>query len=333
MNLPQLHTKLFAWWRQHGRVLPWREKNGVAANAQIATVAGVRDAAFASYMDAQQRRDPYRVVVSEMMLQQTQVDRVLPKYQAWITKWPRIEHLAQATLADVLIFWQGLGYNRRARFLWLLAKEIVENRGGIWPETEDELRKLPGIGKYTARAIQTFAFGQHVGVVDTNVKRILQRVFAEELLTTELAFFSHADEILPSGQADPWNQALMDFGALICTAHNPKCGECPLQDLCEANVGATHIGFANYAAYLKQEAEKQKMTSKKKTSLRFEETDRYFRGRIMDELRTGSWQLDDLQVSMREKYGLIDEPRFVRLIKNLEKEGMLKKSGREVSLG
>jgi adenine-specific DNA glycosylase len=138
MNTAYIHELLFAWWKREGRVLPWREKlskKDAKATKVTQDIAVVRERAFTSYFATLTQRDPYRVVVAELMLQQTQVDRVLPKYEAWLKKWPTLADLAKATLADVLIFWQGLGYNRRARFLWLLAAEITERRHGVWPQT------------------------------------------------------------------------------------------------------------------------------------------------------------------------------------------------------
>lgn len=206
-NRTSLHSTLFSWWRKNGRVLPWREKEKKSGDTQTLEVSrhksfSVRERTFDSYFSNDVFRDPYRVVVSEVMLQQTQVDRVLPKYCEWMKKWPRIEDLAKASLAEVIIEWKGLGYNRRARFLWLLAKEI-EGRSDGWPTTEKELLKLPGIGRYTARAIMSFAFRQHVGVVDTNVKRILNRVFFEqEAFTNDSSYFDLADQILPSALSE-----------------------------------------------------------------------------------------------------------------------------------
>jgi A/G-specific adenine glycosylase len=346
-NLDTIHEHLFQWWRQTGRILPWREKislgkeNASSHSQKVPslTIFQIREKSFVEYFALTLSRDPYRVIVAEMMLQQTQVDRVLPKYKAWMEKWPKIEELAQASLSEVIIFWQGLGYNRRARFLWLLAKKITEEYGGTWPRTEVELIKLPGIGKYTARAVLSFAFGQQVGVVDTNVKRILNRIFAdsetgEQRKQSELEYFILADQILPPGQADPWNQALMDFGALICTAKSPKCDDCPLRTVCNANLYALKHGFASYADQLRQigqTGKEQRSASPKK--IRFEETNRYFRGRIMDELRLQSWEVSQLQKLVEEKYGLLDKDRFHKLLDALRTEGMLRILGNRVSLG
>lgn len=317
---------LLDWWRQNGRMLPWRRKNIPESIKNSIATELLREEAFAEYFAPELFRDPYRVVVAELMLQQTQVERVLPKYLAWMEKWPQIENLAAASLPEVLTDWQGLGYNRRARFLWLLAQEISLKRKGAWPNSEAELLSLPGIGPYTARAILSFAFGQQVGVVDTNVQRILERVFA--FTGAAKAQFVFADQILPAGQADPWNQAMMDFGALICTARNPKCPACPLANVCQVNVQAKTEGWANYAEKLAQ----QKPVKKAKQVTPFKDTDRYFRGRILDELRKGAVEQSKLAKNLEENYGLVGQDRLQKLITKLASEQMIEVSGSQISL-
>ncbi len=333
----QLHQKLFAWWSTQGRILPWREKISMEIDqAPAVDENSFREHIFATYFASSARRDPYRVVVAEMMLQQTQVDRVFQRYQAWMKKWPTVEDLAQANLSDVIIFWQGLGYNRRARFLWLLAKQITQERHGIWPTTESELRKLPGIGKYTARAVMSFAFGMQVGVVDTNVKRILQRVVdgdASDTQKSEEYYFQLADTFLPQEKADPWNQSLMDFGALICTAKRPKCEICPLQEVCQANLGARRKSFLNYADFLSwQSKQPNSQIVPKKSIPQFKDTDRFFRGRIIDQLRVNSLELRKLQNIMEHEFGLHDETRFAKLIRSLVQEGLITQEKNQVQL-
>jgi A/G-specific adenine glycosylase len=337
-NIAQLHHRLFNWWHDAGRVLPWREKEmgSTAGNATLASPLSLRDRAFQSYMAMELRRDPYRVVVAEMMLQQTQVDRVLPKYLDWMAKWPQIGDLAKAELSEVLIFWQGLGYNRRARFLWLLAKEISQKNNGIWPQTEEELLELPGIGRYTARAILSFAFGQHTAVVDTNVKRVLRRVIdgkeaAEQPTYSEREWFVFADQILPPEQADPWNQLVMDLGALVCTARGPQCEKCPVKEQCAAQQKADQLGFSTYREFLLSLPKAAKNSAKPKT--RFEDTDRFFRGRIMDTLRQAATTRQQLWQVMQDEYGLADQVRFETLLTKLAAEGLIQLSEEIVQLG
>jgi A/G-specific adenine glycosylase len=319
----QFHQILLDWWRKNGRVLPWRQKLNFSHEGRPLSADRVRDEAFVSYFAGEKGRDPYRVVVSEMMLQQTQVERVLSKYSEWMKKWPTIHDLAAAELPEVFVIWQGLGYNRRARFLWLLAQSIHEKGG--WPESEAELMQLPGIGKYTARAVLSFAFGKHVGVVDTNVSRIFCRVLGVKEKVSEKEIFALADAYLPAGQADPWNQSLMDFGALLCTGRNPKCESCPLAKMCSANTTAKQLGFAGYAAQLKA------MPPPRKKTLRFADTDRFFRGRIMDILRNGIVVRVELARQMSEQYGLPAD-RFDKLLTKLVMEKMVELKNTHVGL-
>lgn len=172
-----MRAALLDWFRDNGRDLPWRRT-----------------------------RDPYAILVSEVMLQQTQVSRVVPRWQEWLRSWPTVESLAAASRADVIRAWQGLGYNRRALALWKAARVVAE-RG--WP---DDLTELPGVGRYTADAVACFALGRPVLPVDVNVRRVLER--------SGMKF----------GPEDA--QALMDLGATVCLARVPRCGACPLADGC-----------------------------------------------------------------------------------------------------
>jgi len=348
-HLRALHHILFEWWRSAGRVLPWREKC-VEVEAQPLdpeklekNQLTLRDEAFQQYFADQLRRDPYRVVVAEIMLQQTQVDRVINKYQVWMKTWPRVQDLARAELSEILTSWQGLGYNRRARFLWLLAREIIEYHDGVWPTTEEELLKLPGIGKYTARAVMSFAFGQEVAVVDTNVKRVFRRLLEGTEtnalpVKSEREWFIWADQLLPPGQVDPWNQLVMDFGALICTAKAPKCEACPAKHFCQAQSKANQAGFATYRELLLFEKQSPSLLQPlaagiSKPQLRFKDTDRFFRGRIIDQLRASSRTEDELRQIMSEEFGLSDELRFSKLITDLIAEKLMSRHGDRLTLG
>jgi len=201
--------RLLAWYDAHGRSLPWRET-----------------------------RDPYRILVSEMMLQQTQVDRVLPKYHEWLDRYPTFEALAAARETDVVRTWYPLGYNIRPRRLHSIAREAVGKYGGRLPDDEDTLRSFKGIGAYTAGAVRSFAFGKRAAILDTNVARVLSRVFLGRDRTRQHAMDKHLWQIswtvLPRQKVFDFNQALMDFGATVCSARNPRCPPCPLRPRCQA---------------------------------------------------------------------------------------------------
>jgi A/G-specific adenine glycosylase len=201
--------RLLQWYRQHGRDLPWRKT-----------------------------RDPYRILVSEVMLQQTQVDRVLPKYQEWLERYPSFDALATAPVAEVVRTWYPLGYNIRPRRLHSIAREAVERYGGALPEDEDALRSFKGIGAYTAGAVRSFAFGKRAAILDTNVARVLRRVFVDKGARRERGMDKQLWEIsrivLPHRHVFDFNQALMDFGATLCSARKPQCLICPLTARCRA---------------------------------------------------------------------------------------------------
>lgn len=330
MNVSLFHRLLFAWFQKHGRVLPWREKPHSAEDEKFT----VREQHLATYFTNTWNRDPYKVIISELMLQQTQVDRVLPKFEAFLKQWPTVKDLAQASRKDVMIAWQGLGYNRRARFLHEMAQEIVEKYDGIFPTQERDLLKLPGIGKYTARAVQAFAYGKDVGVLDTNIQRIFSRVFfGTEFLELKKNGVSQkeleacVDQTVPRGKGDPWNQALMDFGALMCTAKSPKCETCPLQTLCVANTHAQQQKLL-YSEFLKTKPVIQQTLSR----IPFENTDRYFRGRIIDALREKSHHMLDLRNHLETNHGLTNKSRFGAIIEQLMTDKLIMIRGSIVSL-
>ncbi|HSL23464.1 MAG TPA: A/G-specific adenine glycosylase [Vicinamibacterales bacterium] len=203
----KFRVKLLAWYRAHGRDLPWRRT-----------------------------RDPYRVLVSEIMLQQTQVDRVLPKYEEWLEKFPTLEALAAADPHDVARTWYPLGYNIRPRRLHAIANEAVARYGGDLPADAEALRAFKGIGPYTAGAVLSFAFGKRAAILDTNVARVLHRVFVARGDAKAHAARKHLWElsrtVLPARHVYDFNQALMDLGATVCTARAPRCDICPLRGLC-----------------------------------------------------------------------------------------------------
>jgi A/G-specific adenine glycosylase len=204
----RVDTPLLLWYDKNARELPWRAPPGTIAP------------------------DPYRVWLSEIMLQQTTVPTVKPYFEAFTKRWPTVEALAAADDADVMTAWAGLGYYARARNLLACARAVA----GCFPETETDLRQLPGIGQYTAAAVAAFAFGQRAVVVDGNVERVVSRLFAVEtpLPGAKPELYRLTDSITPATRAGDFAQAMMDLGSSICTPRAPKCLICPLRKLCTA---------------------------------------------------------------------------------------------------
>jgi A/G-specific adenine glycosylase len=197
----KFRRRLLAWYDRHRRDLPWRAS-----------------------------RDPYRVWLSEIMLQQTRVAAVIGHYREFLRRFPRVEKLAAAREASVLAAWSGLGYYRRARMMHAAAKVIVRECGGKFPASEEGLRALPGIGRYTAAAIASIAFGEPVAVVDGNVERVLQRLAGKRLAGEEL--WTAANHLLDAKRPGDFNQAMMELGATVCQPRAPACLTCPVLELC-----------------------------------------------------------------------------------------------------
>jgi A/G-specific adenine glycosylase len=201
--------RLLAWYDRNGRDLPWRRA-----------------------------ADPYQILVSEIMLQQTQVDRVLPKYREWLERFPSLEALAARPVEEAVEAWYPLGYNIRPRRLHSIAREAVARYDGVLPSDEQTLLSFKGIGPYTAGAIRSFAFGQRAAILDTNVARVMFRVFVgwgdpkRHELRKHLWDLSRA--VLPRARVFDFNQALMDFGSLVCPARTPRCPTCPMRRSCAA---------------------------------------------------------------------------------------------------
>ena len=206
---------LLAWYRANGRQLPWRETS-----------------------------DPYHILVSEVMLQQTQVDRVLPKYHEWLARYPSLAALAAAADDEVAAAWRPLGYNVRPRRLQWIARESVQRFGGSLPSDEATLLSFKGLGRYTVGAIRSFAFGQRAAIVDTNVARLLFRVFVRQgdarAHATRKHLWALSETLVPRKEVFDFNQALMDLGATVCTARAPLCGRCPLRRMCVTYPFAAH---------------------------------------------------------------------------------------------
>jgi A/G-specific adenine glycosylase len=205
----RFRQRLLTWYRRYGRDLPWRKT-----------------------------ADPYHILVSEIMLQQTQVDRVLPKYAEWLEKYPSLGALAAAPPQEVTETWYPLGYNIRPHRLQTIAREAVERYGGQLPSDEDTLRSFKGIGAYTAGAIRSFAFRERAAILDTNVARVLFRVFVGTGDPKSHAMKRHlwavSEALVPIRHVFDFNQALMDFGAMVCVARQPRCLICPLAKGCRA---------------------------------------------------------------------------------------------------
>ena len=202
---------ILAWYDRHRRDLPWRADAGV-------------------------RPDPYRVWLSEIMLQQTTVTAVQPYYAQFLASWPTVEGLAAADLDEILTAWAGLGYYARARNLHACARELVASHAGRFPESEAALRDLPGIGAYTAAAITAIAFDRPAVVVDGNVERVMARVFAVEtpLPRAKSELRALAAGLSPNQRPGDYAQAVMDLGATVCTVKRPRCARCPWADRCVA---------------------------------------------------------------------------------------------------
>lgn len=282
----EFRASLMSWYREHGRHdLPWRLT-----------------------------RDPYAVLVSEVMLQQTQVDRVLPYYHEWLERWPTVAALAEASPGEVIRAWRGLGYNRRGLNLHRLAVAVVAHHNGRIPNDSEALRGLPGIGPYTEAAIRCFANRENVAVADTNIARVVARVILgaasqREPRPRDLA--AALESLVPGESARDHNLALMDLGALVCTARDPRCGECPVSNHCRWYAAGRPPG--------------QRVA---KPLPRFEETARYARGRILDALR-------EAPATERELAATLPAPHAAKLaayLTALERDGLVVSDGGAWSL-
>lgn len=256
-QIHQFQKKIFAWWNTHKRILPWRET-----------------------------RNPYFILVSEMMLQQTQVERVIPKYNEFIQVYPTIGALAQASVGDVIRIWKGLGYNRRAIYLKKTADIIVTKHKGNFPQMESEIIQFPGVGTYTARAILVFAFNKNVAAVDTNICKIITHFFYKDTPQTKKNIQDMAERLVPQGKSWEWHQALMDYGALELLNHSVK------------NTGII------------------------KKSIPFAKTKRFIRGRIIEILRNIDISEQELVLISHTKYQRSEN--YIRnVILELEMEKMI----------
>lgn len=278
MGLPiPAREAILAWFDTSGRAFPFR---GVA--------------------------DPYAVLVSETMAQQTQIARASAKWTSFLTRFPTIEALAAAAPADVLREWRGLGYNRRAINLQRTARQIVAEHGGRIPTELSALERLPGIGPYTARAVAALAFGQPVGPVDTNVRRVLGRIVSGTKQPAARALQDIADSAVPADRPADWTHAVMDLGATICLSARPRCGMCPAQRWCRFSADGETVPPPR--------------TVQGSGHPPFPQTRRWLRGRVLDRLcdaRVSEW------TAIAAPIGVHDEDAVVRVLEKLAAEGLI----------
>ncbi len=254
-----MQKQLLDWFAKNQRPLPWRK-----------------------------HYRPYDVWVSEIMLQQTQMDTALPYFTRWMKRFPTIASLAHADEKTVLKHWEGLGYYSRARNIHKSAKYIIENHGGVFPENFDEILAIKGVGRYTAGAIASIAFNQDKPIVDGNVLRVLSRFFALsepiDIIKNREKYWPLQEKLIPKGQARYFNQALMELGALVCSKQDPLCSECPIQKFCKA------YQEGNPEAYPVKTHKKQ-MVKVSATALVLKCGDRYFiRLRPVGKIMGGLWE-------------------------------------------
>ncbi len=297
--LTSFRQRLLAWYRRAGRDLPWRHTH-----------------------------DPYHILVSEMMLQQTQVTTIMSRYQRWLKRFPTVQILAQATSADVLQEWSGLGYNRRPLALHNIAKLVVEEYHGKFPQDIKTLKQFKGIGDYTAHAMASFAFKQRVPLVDTNIKRVLGRIFFGyrklETIRDDVGIFWELSLQLIAPAKSPYdvNQSLMDFGALVCTAKQPKCPTCPMRTMCKS-----------YPDILTAHPDRLRVKAKRSEPLFFGQPRRIWRGQILSFLHTQQSNTATLNVIGKAIQPDWDNDRLDWLkavIVTLVKDNMVEINGRTV---
>lgn len=277
-ELAVLQQAVVDWFRSHGRDLPWRRT-----------------------------RDPYRILVSEVMLQQTQVERVIPYYERFLERFPTVEELAAAPLATVIELWGGLGYNRRAVYLWRAARAVVQEYGGKFPRERRTLERLPGVGQYTAGAIACFAFGAAEAFWDTNIARVLTRIFVgPEARLSARELDALANRVLAPETPYEWNQGLMELGSAVCLARRPRCQACPVARWCRS------VGTSG--------------RSTRRRTERFEGSRRFFRGRILASLRQagqGGVTLDELARSLSVGTAPLQHGQLWDLVHQLQRDGLV----------
>jgi A/G-specific adenine glycosylase len=289
-KISALHKKVMRWYHLHKRELEWRKTH-----------------------------DPYVILISEIMLQQTQVARVKEKLPLFLKSFPTLHRLASSSKADVLRGWKGMGYNNRAIRLRDMARAIRDNHHGIIPRDIETLLTLPGVGPYTAHALSCFAFKKSVPVVDVNIRRVLSRAFRKTKNLTdafdEPTSWKLAIDILPQ-DAYTWNQALMDIGATLCTARQPSCNRCPIATLCCSRNSLQHISI-----------KQPRIHSKKDEPMHYGIPRRIWRGRIVEALRNindrGSIGLPGLGRVIKPDFRKTDDKWLRSLIILLQNDGIV----------
>jgi A/G-specific adenine glycosylase len=285
-QLPSIQTALIAWYAANARDLPWRRT-----------------------------RDPYAVLVSEIMLQQIQVSRAIPFYLAFLARFPTIQSLAEASIADVIHVWGDLGRYRRITNLHATARRIVADFGGEIPSDVAILRSLPGIGPYTAGAVACFAFERDVSFLDTNARRAIHRVFVGcdvPTAVSQTVLSALAGRVVPPGRGWVWNQAIIELGALVCTARRPRCASCPLQDCCAAR--------GTIADALAASPRPPRVGS----TAALAGTNREYRGKVLASLRANSDGVDlrALGRSLRAEFSDDDLPWISGVVDSLRRDGL-----------
>jgi A/G-specific adenine glycosylase len=329
---PAIRAALLDWFSANARDLPWRRT-----------------------------RDPYPVLVAEIMLQQTQVERVIPKYLAFLETFPTLEALAAAPTAEVIRLWSGLGYNRRAVNLQRAARAVLEEHGGQFPRDVEALRRLPGVGPYTAGAVACFAFEQDVAFIDTNIRRVLRRALfgpdGAEPAPAERELLAAGLALVPPGQGWAWNQAIMELGALVCTAAAPACRRCPLRAHCRAYAAwaaqdealmlamgeglerEEHLDREGRENYVREKregewregAKARRRVAERKPEEAYAGSRRWFRGRVVEALRALApgelLPLAELGPAVRPGYAAGDEPWLQELLAGLARDGLVALEG------
>jgi A/G-specific adenine glycosylase len=285
----KLRRALLRWYAERGRKLPWRKT-----------------------------QDPSRILVSEIMLQQTQVSRVIHKYREFLERFPTLRSLARARTSSVIRAWSGLGYNARALRLQKIAQLVAEKFDGRIPADPRLLLRLPGIGRYTANAVASFAFHKDVPVVDTNIRRVLTRIFSRSRSAgkrlSERSIWEIAESLLPQGSSRDWTFALMDLGAMICTARRPLCAACPVSSDCDSA----------FSVDGKQVVSRRARREPSHGGI----PNRIYRGRIVEVLRSGNGRshigLRDLGRRIKTPFRKSEEEWLRAVVHGLEREGLVR---------